>query len=121
MLCSSSTSNHYSFHSFFSIRGMLGSLLTLTANAGMVFGFVIGTYLEYYMQMKILILLPIAFLVAFNYFPETPDFLLQQQKKIVSKLMHFNAEFENNVQISILDGRKIDEFLPRCQICANLE
>lgn len=67
-----------------SVRGMLGSVLTLSCNSGMVFGFVIGTYLEYFTQLKVLLLLPIAFLIGFNYFPESPSFLLQQQRKNVS-------------------------------------
>lgn len=50
----------------------------------MVFGFVIGTYFEYFLQLKMLLLIPIAFLVAFNQFPESPEFLLRQQKKTVS-------------------------------------
>lgn len=63
---------------------MLGSFLTLICNAGMVFGFVVGTYFEYFTQLKILVLLPIVFFIAFSYFPETPEFLRQQEKKVVS-------------------------------------
>lgn len=52
---------------------MLGSLLTLTNNAGLVFGLVVATYFEYFTQLKIQVLLPIAFFVAFSYFPESPE------------------------------------------------
>lgn len=67
-----------------SVRGMLGSALTLSCNSGIMFGFVVGSYLEYFNQLKVLILVPIAFLLTFHYFPETPEFLRQQQKKNVS-------------------------------------
>lgn len=71
---------------------MLGSFLTLTSNAGMLFGFAVGTYLEYYTQLKVLILLPIAFLITFNYFPESPAFLRKQKNQIVCK-MQFELNF----------------------------
>lgn len=84
-----SSFNTYTVHSSSSIRGILGSVLTLSGNAGMVFGFVIGNYLEYFTQLKIQFLFPIAYLVAFNYFPDTPDYLLLRQKRIVSASMHW--------------------------------
>lgn len=67
-----------------SVRGTLGSLLILIYNSGVLFGFVIAEFLDYYGQIKINIILPIVFLAGFNYFPETPEYLLRRDQKIVS-------------------------------------
>lgn len=80
------------------VRGTLGSMLILVYNAGVLFGFVIANYLDYYGQIKINIILPIIFLAAFNYFPETPEYLLKRNQNIVSandsSPKQFHAQFE---------------------------
>lgn len=67
------------------IRGTLSSLLVLSCNIGTVFGFVIANYLDYYEQIKANIMLPILFLVLINFFPETPEYLLKRNQRIVSR------------------------------------
>lgn len=73
-------------------------MLILVYNAGVLFGFVIANYLDYYGQIKINIILPIIFLAAFNYFPETPEYLLKRNQNIVSandlSPKQFHAQFE---------------------------
>lgn len=71
----------------FRVRGTLGSLLILTCNAGILFGFIIGNYFEYFAQVKILLTVPILFLLSFNLFPETPEYLLLCGDKKVHKIL----------------------------------
>lgn len=82
----------------FRVRGTLGSILITIYNAGVLFGFVIANYLDYFGQIKINIVLPIIFLAAFNYFPETPEYLLKRNQKIVSanslSQKQFYSQFE---------------------------
>lgn len=63
-------------------------MLILIYNGGVLFGFVIASFFDYFGQIKINIMLPIIFLAAFNYFPETPEYLLKRNQKIVREL-HF--------------------------------
>lgn len=72
------------------IRGTLSSLLVLSCNIGTVFGFVIANYLDYYEQIKANIMLPILFLVLINFFPETPEYLLKRNQRIVSRSWELN-------------------------------
>lgn len=67
------------------VRGTLSSLLVLSCNIGTVSGFVIANYLDYHEQIKANIMLPILFLVLINFFPETPEYLLKQNQRIVSR------------------------------------
>lgn len=73
-------------------------MLITIYNAGVLFGFVIANYLDYFGQIKINIVLPIIFLAAFNYFPETPEYLLKRNQKIVSandlSQKQFYSQFE---------------------------
>lgn len=78
------------------VRGTLNSMLILSCNAGVLFGFVIAGFADYNMQLKINIALPILFLAAFNYFPETPEFLLKRNQKIAAeKSKNFYNGFKN--------------------------
>lgn len=58
----------------------------LSCNIGTVFGFVIASYFDYYGQIKINIAFPILFLILINYFPETPEYLLRRNQRIVSMI-----------------------------------
>ncbi|XP_055304889.1 facilitated trehalose transporter Tret1-like isoform X2 [Sitodiplosis mosellana] len=61
------------------IRGRLGSLLMLSVTIGILFGFIAGTYLTYYLVPKIFLPLPIVFFVLFIFFPETPQYFIQRK------------------------------------------
>lgn len=64
----------------FSIRGALGSIITLFANAGILLGFVVGNYLPYETVPKVLITIPIVFFVLYAYFPESPWYLIKTNR-----------------------------------------
>lgn len=59
---------------------MLGTMLTLFSNLGILIGFLVGYYFEYAVVPKILLMFPVVFLVSFYCFPETPWFLVKQNK-----------------------------------------
>lgn len=64
----------------FRIRGALGSLVTLAGNVGVLFGFIAGNYLSYEAVPKVHLILPIIFLVFYFFFPESPWYLIKQNK-----------------------------------------
>lgn len=61
------------------IRGRLGSLLMLSVTIGILFGFIAGTYLQYFLVPKLFLPLPIVFFVLFIFFPETPQYFIQRK------------------------------------------
>lgn len=71
---------------FFRIRGTLGAALILACNAGSLFAFAIPLWLGYYAQIKALMMIPIFYLIACTFFPETPEYLLKQNQKEVRSL-----------------------------------
>lgn len=77
-------------------------MLILIYNGGVLFGFVIASFFDYSGQIKINIMLPIIFLAAFNYFPETPEYLLKRNQKIVRELYFLILNFWCRLLISSL-------------------
>lgn len=63
-----------------SIRGMLGSTFILFLNAGILTGFVLGTHLTYELFPRVIITLPIFFLILMYFLPDTPYHLLRIKK-----------------------------------------
>ncbi|XP_035795544.1 facilitated trehalose transporter Tret1-like [Anopheles albimanus] len=59
------------------IRGTLGSFFILFLNIGTLVSFVMGSYLSYHLTAYILCTLPIAYLLVFFQFPETPQYLIR--------------------------------------------
>lgn len=66
------------------IRGMLGSTLVLSCNIGILFAFVFGNYCSYEFTPKFVCVITILFVCGFYFFPETPSFLLKQNKIMVN-------------------------------------
>lgn len=66
------------------IRGRLASLLMLSVTIGILFGFIAGTYLSYYLVPKIFAPLPILFFIGFFLFPETPQYFIARKNFKVS-------------------------------------
>jgi SP family facilitated glucose transporter-like MFS transporter 8 len=61
-----------------SIRGALGSYLTLFTNAGVLFAYIIGTYVSYYTFAYTALLIPILYIVGLIWLPETPNYLVNR-------------------------------------------
>ncbi|EDW63945.2 facilitated trehalose transporter Tret1 [Drosophila virilis] len=63
-----------------SVRGILGTLLVLSCNMGVVTAFVLGYYFNYATVAWIVSVLSLVFLVCFWFMPETPQHLAQKHK-----------------------------------------
>lgn len=63
-----------------SLRGTLGSFFILATNAGMLIVYAAGIVFSYSVTPRVLILLPIAFVITFSFFPESPSYLLQKNE-----------------------------------------
>lgn len=57
------------------LRGFFGSFFGLAINAGVLFGYTVGTYLQYHGLALSCMMVPIFFLATFIWLPETPMFL----------------------------------------------
>lgn len=66
------------------IRGVLASALTLTMNLGILIGFIFGYLFEYSLVPKMMLAIPLLFLVTFYFFPESPWYLMKRNKINVS-------------------------------------
>lgn len=62
------------------VRGTLGSYLTLFTNAGVIFAYIIGSYVSYYTFVYIAILIPVMYVVGLIWLPETPNYLVNRGK-----------------------------------------
>lgn len=62
------------------VRGSLGSLLILFHNGGIVLGYVLCSYTNYYLVPWIAIGLCVIFVLGYSFVPETPVYLLLQGK-----------------------------------------
>lgn len=57
--------------------------MILFFNLGILFGYICGKYLDYFTVPKVMIVLPIVFVFAFVFLPNTPQFLMKQDKLYV--------------------------------------
>nr|CAD7194339.1 unnamed protein product [Timema douglasi] len=60
-------------------RGSLGTFLVLFTNGGILFAYVLGTYLSYTTFSTICLAAPIVFMAAFYWMPESPVYLFNQK------------------------------------------
>lgn len=65
-------------------RGVLGAIFTMAINSGILVGFLLGYLFEYSLVPKMLLLIPLVFLMSFALLPESPWFLMKQKKCQVS-------------------------------------
>lgn len=59
-----------------SIRGRLGSIHSLFQSIGIVFGYILGSSVDYEMIPCISVIIPITFAIIFSIFPNTPQYYL---------------------------------------------
>lgn len=87
---------------------MLGSLLVLIINSGILLLYVIDNLANYHNQIRILIFIPILFLAVFKFFPETPEFL-QKEGHILVNILKIQREIgvSFNLNITSAVGSKI--------------
>lgn len=63
-----------------SIRGALGCLLICCINIGVLFGYVLGSYVPYHTANMVYTALPVIFAALFFFLPETPTYLLAKNR-----------------------------------------
>lgn len=62
------------------IRGILGSFFILAVNLGVLFSFVAGAHLDFFIVPLLMIVVPTAFIVALIFLPDTPQSLIIRNK-----------------------------------------
>lgn len=62
------------------IRGILGSILVLAVNIGILYGYTAGILIDYTALAYWGLVFPIAFLIGFYFLPETPVYLVRQNR-----------------------------------------
>lgn len=73
------------------VRGTLGSTLVLSENVGMLMAYCIGNYFDFYAIPKFAILVTIICAISLYFLPESPLFLLKQNKLLVSTECSFTV------------------------------
>lgn len=63
---------------------MLGSLQSFFFSVGAIAGFVVIDNFDFYTQLLIFMVVPVVFLIVFSFFPESPEFLQQQNNEKVN-------------------------------------
>lgn len=81
------------------VRGVLGSSLVLTCNVGILIAFTFGSYLDYYATPKFVISSTVVCAVGLFFFPESPTFLVQQNKLRVSNLYFIIVIYSTNTDL----------------------
>lgn len=61
----------------------MGTIVSVGADLGTLMGYALGTYCDYNVTPIVAIVLTILFAVLFLFFPETPLFLVKQNKILV--------------------------------------
>ncbi|KAG8248445.1 hypothetical protein J6590_040918 [Homalodisca vitripennis] len=64
------------------LRGFFGSFYMMFVNFGIMYSYVLGTYLHYYWLSIACIVIPLFFLLTFIWIPETPMFLLKNGQSV---------------------------------------
>lgn len=68
-----------------SIRGALGTLLSLNWTGGIVLGYVFASWMNYFLVPFVSIGICVAFILIFIWFPESPDFLTHTRQLDLAK------------------------------------
>lgn len=88
---------HLLISNVFSVRGLIGSTLVLFCNTGILLAFVLGNYCDYFTTPKVVIAMMILFIALFFFFPESPSFLMKQNKVPVSVAKTVLWRFEHKL------------------------
>ncbi|XP_073824924.1 facilitated trehalose transporter Tret1-like isoform X2 [Musca autumnalis] len=78
------------------IRGTLATMLMLSVNIGILIGFIISTYVAYYIIPFCILTLPVLYLVLACVLPETTQHLLQKKKYADAEKSFFFYQMSNS-------------------------
>lgn len=74
----------------FRVRGSLGTIITVSANIGILMAFIAGDLISYATFPVYLIAMPVIFLLVFISFPESPIYLMMMNRpKVKYKIVYF--------------------------------
>lgn len=82
-----------------SIRGLLTSSVILGSYTGIMFAFLLGAFFDYHIMPIVTIALTALFAILFYFFPESPTYLMKQNKLLVNILQTFHLEVSSLVGI----------------------
>lgn len=68
----------------YSIRGVLSSSVVVSTYVGILIAFIMGKYCNFYTTPLVTVALTILFVAMFSMFPESPTFLIKQNRLTVS-------------------------------------
>jgi MFS family permease len=68
------------------VRGIYGSLVVLFCNGGMFFAYVCGGFFDYHTNPWMMLPFPVAFILIFVKFPDSPISLMKRKRFDVSQL-----------------------------------
>lgn len=79
------------------IRGTLGAILSITCNIGILLGFILCYYLDYFTVTYIALAFCILFSVGCMFLPESPQYLFTKEKKdrAIRSLRFYRGEADN--------------------------
>lgn len=79
------------------IRGTLGAILSITCNIGILLGFILCYYLDYYTVTYIALAFCILYSVGCMFLPESPQYLFTKEKKdrAIRALRFYRGEADN--------------------------
>lgn len=79
------------------IRGTLGAILSITCNIGILLGFILCYYLNYFTVTYIALAFCISYSVGCMFLPESPQYLFTKEKKdrAIRSLRFYRGEAEN--------------------------
>ncbi|XP_031622892.1 facilitated trehalose transporter Tret1-like [Contarinia nasturtii] len=79
------------------VRGVLGSMLTLTCNVGILLAFIFGKYLDYFATPKIVIALTVACAILLFFLHESPSVLIKANKTLEAEK---SIKFYQNLNVN---------------------
>lgn len=90
----------YNISMVFRVRGLLGSTFVLNLNIGILLAFIFGDSFDYFMTPKFAIALTAVCAILLLFFPETPAFLMKQNKVSVSWDLFYELRLVSRMFVS---------------------
>lgn len=107
-----------SYSYYFSIRGALTAMAMMFFSTGLLSGYILATYLDYYLIPCIIVVLPIIYLAGNLFLPETPQCLLKHGREKEAELS-FNFYKNIDSQPKVSQGRSQESFTTQSSVAIN--
>lgn len=100
------------------IRGALTAMAMMFFSTGLLSGYILATYLDYYLIPCIIVVLPIIYLAGNLFLPETPQCLLKHGREKEAELS-FNFYKNIDSQPKVSQGRSQESFTTQSSVAIN--